>query len=229
MKGEALLAAHKLRKVFSAAAGELTVLEGLELELMRGEMMAVIGESGVGKSTLLYLLAALDRPSGGDVHYGGASLGRFSPDALADYRNRQIGFVWQLANLLPDFTARENVALPLLLRGTRREAAGSAAEHWLAEVGLSDRADHLAGELSGGEQQRVALARALVTQPALLFADELTGNLDEATGDKIFALLQRLHRTHGLTSLIATHNLKLAEQCDRVVRLEKGRLAPVPV
>jgi lipoprotein-releasing system ATP-binding protein len=148
-----------------------------------------------------------------------------SADALAAHRNRRVGFVWQLANLLPEFTARENVELPLLVRGESRARARQEAERWLGEVGLAERADHLAGELSGGEQQRAALARALVTGPAVLFADEPTGNLDAATSDKIVELLVALHGTHGLTSLWATHNLELAGRCNRVWRLERGRLA----
>jgi len=147
---------------------------------------------------------------------------------LADYRSRRIGFVWQFSNLLPDFTARENVALPRLLQGESRRTAWAEADRWLEEVGVRARADHLPGELSGGEQQRVALARALVTQPAVLLADEPTGNLDERTGEKIFALLTELHRSHGLTSVLATHNLALATQSDRVWRLEAGRLHPAP-
>ena len=236
MKGETVLAARNLRKVFPArpappvraggpgAGGELVVLDWLNLELRRGEMGAVVGPSGVGKTTLLYLLAGLDRATDGEIEFEGRRLGDLTGDELAAHRNRRIGFVWQLSNLLPSFTARENVLLPRLLRGESHEQAGRVADRWLAEVGLSDRSDHLAGELSGGEQQRAALARALVTQPAVLFADEPTGNLDAVNSEKIFALLVTLHRTHGLTSLLATHNLEVAGQCDRVWRLENGRL-----
>ena len=225
MRGETVLAARSLRKTFATAAGELVVLDGLTLELKRGEMAAVVGPSGAGKTTLLYLLAGLDRPTGGEVEYDGERLDTMSADDLARHRNQRIGFVWQLANLLPEFTARENVALPLLVRGESRERAGQEAEQWLAEVGLAERADHLAGELSGGEQQRAALARALVTRPPVLFADEPTGNLDAASSDRILELLVELHRTHALTSIWATHNLELAGRCDRVWRLERGRLA----
>ena len=225
MRGETVLAARSLRKTFATAAGELVVLDGLTLELKRGEMAAVVGPSGAGKTTLLYLLAGLDRPTAGEVEYDGERLDTMSADDLARHRNQRIGFVWQLANLLPEFTARENVALPLLVRGESRERAGQEAEQWLAEVGLADRADHLAGELSGGEQQRAALARALVTRPPVLFADEPTGNLDAASSDRILELLVELHRTHALTSIWATHNLELAGRCDRVWRLERGRLA----
>lgn len=225
MRGETVLAARSLRKTFATAAGELVVLDGLTLELKRGEMAAVVGPSGAGKTTLLYLLAGLDRPTGGEVEHDGERLDTMSADDLARHRNQRIGFVWQLANLLPEFTARENVALPLLVRGESRERAGQEAEQWLAEVGLAERADHLAGELSGGEQQRAALARALVTRPPVLFADEPTGNLDAASSDRILELLVELHRTHALTSIWATHNLELAGRCDRVWRLERGRLA----
>ena len=225
MRGETVLAARSLRKTFATAAGELVVLDGLTLELKRGEMAAVVGPSGAGKTTLLYLLAGLDRPTAGEVEHDGERLDTMSADELARHRNQRIGFVWQLANLLPEFTARENVALPLLVRGESRERAGQEAEQWLAEVGLAERADHLAGELSGGEQQRAALARALVTRPPVLFADEPTGNLDAASSDRILELLVELHRTHALTSIWATHNLELAGRCDRVWRLERGRLA----
>ncbi len=223
-KPNAALRAEGLTKIFAGAAGELVVIRDLQLELGRGEMAAVTGESGVGKSTLLYLLAGLDAPTRGEVYNDGTPLSTLTPDQRADHRNRHIGFVWQLSNLLADFTARENVMLPRLLRGESRAEAGRAAERWLAEVGLSERGEHLAGELSGGEAQRVALARALVTEPKILFADEPTGNLDEASSERIFALLVTLHRQHGLTSLLATHNLALAGRCDRVWRLEGGQL-----
>ncbi len=225
MRGDTVLAARGLRKAFATSAGELVVLDGLDLELKRGEMAAVVGPSGAGKSTLLYLLAGLDRPTAGTVEYDGERLDRMSADALAAHRNRRVGFVWQLANLLPEFTARENVEMPLLVRGEPGARARQEAERWLGEVGLAERADHLAGELSGGEQQRAALARALVTGPAVLFADEPTGNLDAATSDRILELLMTLHRTHALTSIWATHNLELAGRCNRVWRLERGRLA----
>lgn len=231
MGEDTVLAATGLTKIFPArpaggpsTAGELVVLDGLNLEVRRGEMMAVTGPSGAGKSTLLYLLAGLEDPTRGEVLFEGRSLASLAPDERAAHRNRRIGFVWQLSNLLPDFTARENVMLPLLARGDTAAAAARAADRWLEEVGLAGRAGHLAGELSGGEQQRTALARALVTGPAVLFADELTGNLDTASSDSIFGLLLHLHRTHGLTSVLATHNLELAGRCERVWQLAKGRL-----
>ena len=200
------------------------MLEGVELEVAQGEMVAVVGESGSGKTTLLSLLAGLDHPTAGEVFFDDTNIATFSDDELAEHRNRRVGFLWQLSNLLVDFTAQENVALPLLARGEGRDSAFEQADRWLQEVGLEDRAGHLAGELSGGEQQRIALARALAGKPDVLFADEPTGNLDESTGEKIFALLQHLHRTHGLTSVIATHNLELAGRCDRVWRLGHGGL-----
>jgi lipoprotein-releasing system ATP-binding protein len=221
----AALAARQLVKKFPSAAGELTVLDGLSLEVRRGELAAITGPSGSGKTTLLYLLAGLDRPTAGEVLFDDRPLHALRHDELAAHRNSRVGFVWQLSNLLPDFTARENVMLPRLCRGDSQADAARAADRWLGEVGLSDRAGHLAGELSGGEQQRVALARALVTEPKVLLADEPTGNLDEAAAEQIFSLLLRLHRAHGLTSLLATHNLAMAARCDRRWRLEHGRLA----
>lgn len=227
MKGEdAALAAANVTKIYPSAAGELVVLEELNLEVARGEMMAVVGPSGVGKSTLLAVLAGLDSTTRGEVYYDGRRLSTLSADELAAHRNRHIGFLWQLSNLLPDFTALENLMLPLLVRGESREAARRAADQWLVEVGLGERAHHLAGELSAGEQQRAALARALITQPAVLFADEPTGNLDEPTSERMFTLLRELHRSRGLTSLVATHNLNLAGRCDRVWRLEGGKTVP---
>ena len=221
----AMLQARGLGRTFRVPQGELKVLEGVELEVAKGEMVAVVGESGSGKTTLLSLLAGLDHATAGEVLFEDSSISNLSEDALSEHRNRRVGFVWQLSNLLVDFTALENVALPLLARGENRESAFQQAGQWLEEVGLRDRADHLAGELSGGEQQRVALARALVGKPSVLFADEPTGNLDETTGGKIFALLQKVHGAHGLTSVIATHNLELAGRCDRVWRLDHGSLA----
>lgn len=224
-----VLTARELRKVFPSPMGELVVLDGLELEVAAGELVGIVGESGVGKSTLLHLLAALDLPTTGSITFQGKPLQQLSAAELAVYRNQCVGFVWQLHNLLLDFTAAENVMLPLLVRGERAGRAYAQAERWLEEVGLGARTQHLAGELSGGEQQRVALARALVTQPQVLLADEPTGNLDASNAEIIFALLTSLHRSHGLTSVIATHNVVLAGRCDRVWRLAQGKLHPVPL
>ena len=211
-----------LKKTFRSGHAELVVFENLSFQVRKGEMLAIVGESGAGKSTLLHILGALDTPSAGDIYCAQTRLGTLSGSAAADFRNRQIGFVWQFHYLLPEFTAAENVAMPLLLRGTPQKQAQSSALDWLKEVGLIERGHHRAGELSGGEQQRVALARALITGPQLLMADEPTGDLDAHTADAVFNLIARLHREHRLTSLIVTHNLGFARRCDRVLRLERG-------
>jgi lipoprotein-releasing system ATP-binding protein len=187
-------------------------------------MVAIVGESGAGKSSLLHLLAALDRPSEGEVWCGESRLSQFTARQAAEFRNRDVGYVWQFHYLLPEFTALENVAMPLLARGDRQAGALEKARYWLGEVGLAERADHRSGELSGGEQQRVSLARALVTEPKLLLADEPTGDLDGKTADVVFDLIQRLHTAHGLTSVLVTHNLEFAGRCDRILRLKDGRL-----
>ena len=219
-----MLRVEGLKKVFRSGQSELVVFENLSFRVRKGEMLAIVGESGTGKSTLLHILGALDRASEGDVYCAQMQLQALSDDAAADFRNREIGFVWQFHYLLPEFTAAENVAMPLLLRGIKREKALSEALAWLREVGLAERAEHRAGELSGGEQQRVALARALVTRPQLLMADEPTGDLDTVTAEVVFELIARLHREHRLTSLLVTHNLGFARRCDRVLKLEGGRL-----
>ena len=223
-----LLRADKLGKTYASYAGPLAVLQGLDLEIGRGEMVALVGPSGCGKSTLLHLLAALDTPTSGAVYFENEELHAFSSARLADFRNRRIGFVWQRHHLLADFTAEENAAFPLLLRGLGMTQALAAAREGLEQVGLSDRFRHRAAELSGGEQQRVAIARALSGQPCLLFADEPTGDLDEDTAESVFVLLRQLHAERRLTSVLATHNTSLAERCDRVLRLERGRLQPGP-
>jgi len=221
-----LVRAESLRKVFHSGAVEVTALSGVSFAVAPGEMIALVGPSGSGKSTLLHLLAALDTPTSGTVYFGGNSLGAFAERELESFRSHAVGFIWQRHQLLADFTAVENVAMPLLIRGdAAREALGTARE-WLNEVALSDRMQHRAGELSGGEQQRVAIARALVTGPKLLLADEPTGDLDEENTESIFELMQSLHRSHHLTSILATHNLLLAQRADRVMRLEHGLLVP---
>jgi lipoprotein-releasing system ATP-binding protein len=213
-----------LEKTYQTARGPLRLFHNLDLRVEVGEMVAIVGQSGSGKSTLLHLLGALDAPSAGRVYCASTDVARLSTRQAAAFRNREVGYVWQFHYLLPEFSAVENVAMPLLARGVSRREALTVAANWLREVGLTDRGEHRPGELSGGEQQRVALARALVNQPKLLLADEPTGDLDEATADLVFALVERLHRTHGLTSILVTHNLELAARCTRTLRLEGGRL-----
>ena len=222
-----LLRADKLKKVFRSGNSDLVLFESLSLDVQTGEMLAIVGESGTGKSTLLHILGALDRASEGDVYFAQVRLGSLSEEDAAEFRGRELGFVWQFHYLLPEFTALENVAMPLLMRGMRRREAEQQGLQWLQEVGLQDRASHRSGELSGGEQQRVALARALITQPKVLMADEPTGDLDNRTAETVFTLIARLHRDYRLTSLIVTHNLGFARQCDRVLRLERGRVMEV--
>jgi|SRR5580704_15900204 lipoprotein-releasing system ATP-binding protein len=223
----AMLRVEGLQKVFRSGKSEIALFENLSFQVAKGEMLAIVGESGAGKSTLLHILGALDRASGGDVYCANLRLNTLSEAAAAEFRNREIGFVWQFHYLLPEFTALENVAMPLLLRDSSWQAAQREAMRWLREVGLEQRAEHRAGELSGGEQQRVALARSLITQPRLLLADEPTGDLDGQTADSVFELIARLHRECQLTSLIATHNLAFARRCQRVLRLKDGRVEEV--
>lgn len=221
---EAILEARGLKKSYGSGEKTLQVLSDVNLKLRRGEMVAIVAPSGAGKSTLLHLLAALDTPTSGTVYFSNQAIEIKENAALANFRNRAVGFLWQRHQLLPDFTAAENVAMPLLVRGEPHADALRQAREWLNEVGLENRADHRAGELSGGEQQRVAIARALITGPSVLLADEPTGDLDEQNAWAVFELLARLHRSHGLASLIATHNVALAARCDRVVGLEHGVL-----
>jgi len=213
-----------LKKTYRSGSRSIPVLLDANLILRQGEMVAVVAPSGAGKSTLLHLLAALDTPTSGTVYFDSKAIETNDDAALGEFRNRAVGFLWQRHQLLPDFTAAENVAMPLLLRGEKFASALETARKWLAEVGLEDRADHRAGELSGGEQQRAAIARALVTGPSVLLADEPTGDLDEQNAWAMFELLERLHRVYKLTSLIATHNLALAARCDRILGLEHGVL-----
>lgn len=227
MNNDELLQVEGLSKVFPSGGSELVVFDNLSFRVRKGEMLGIVGESGAGKSTLLYILGALERPSKGDVYFAQMQLGSLADDAAAELRNREIGFVWQFHYLLPEFTAVENVAMPLRLRGRPAAEAREEALRLLREVGLEERAHHRSGELSGGEQQRVALARALVTRPQLLLADEPTGDLDARSADGVFELIARLHREYRLTSLIATHNAAFARRCHRVLRLEGGRLSEV--
>jgi lipoprotein-releasing system ATP-binding protein len=223
----AMLRIEGLQKVFRSGKSEVVLFENLSFRVAKGEMLAIVGESGAGKSTLLHILGALDRASAGDVYCANLRLNTLSEAAAAEFRNRDVGFVWQFHYLLPEFTALENVAMPLLLRDIPWREAEKDAVRWLREVGLEQRAEHRAGELSGGEQQRVALARSLITQPKLLLADEPTGDLDSHTADSVFELIARLHREHQLTSLIATHNLAFARRCQRVLRLKDGQVEEV--
>jgi lipoprotein-releasing system ATP-binding protein len=212
----------ELKKVYKSGQTDLVLFENLSFQVRKGEMLAIVGESGAGKSSLLHILGALDRASAGDVYCAQIPVAKLTDDAAADFRNRTIGFVWQFHYLLPEFTAQENVAMPLLIQGTAYRQAMEKAGGWLREVGLESRSHHRAGELSGGEQQRVALARALVTGPGILMADEPTGDLDNRTAEMVFGLIQKLHREYRLTSLIVTHNLEFARRCDRVLRLHQG-------
>jgi len=216
-----------LTKTYQSGANELTVFADLNFSVAQGERVALTGASGAGKSSLLHCLGGLDRPSKGKIFCGDRDLQTLTEKELAEFRNREVGFVWQIHYLLPEFSAEENVMMPLLIRGVPHAQASREALERLDEVGLRARAHHRAGELSGGEQQRVVLARALVGRPKYLLADEPTGNLDERTGEKIGALLRDLHRTHGLTSVYVTHNPNFARSCDRVLCLQNGELANV--
>ena len=219
-----MIRAEGLSKTFRSGEQEIRVFRDMNFEVARGERVAVIGESGAGKSTLMYLLGGLDRPSEGAIYFEHKDISGLSEADLAEFRSREVGFVWQNHALLPEFTALENVMMPLLIRGVRSSEAAVDSLARLDEVGLQNRATHRAGELSGGEQQRVALARALVGMPKLLLADEPTGNLDYRTGEMIIALLADLHRSHQLTSIYVTHNLSFAKRCDRILQLDKGNL-----
>jgi len=222
-----VLQAENLHKSFRSGRGELRVLMGINLTVPESSLVAIIGPSGAGKSTLLHLLGALDTPTSGTVYFRGKSLNSLGENELSEFRNGSVGFVWQRHHLLPDFSAVENVAMPLLVRGTPLGEALQQAAGWLDEVGLAERRQHRAGELSGGEQQRVAIARALVSRPAMLLADEPTGDLDEENAETIFELMRRLHQAHQLTLILATHNLVLARRAGAVYRLEHGILAEV--
>jgi lipoprotein-releasing system ATP-binding protein len=214
-----------LSKRYVVGTEPLTVLRDLDLSVMRGEMVAIVGASGVGKSTLLHVLGGLDRRDAGTIRVGSADYTQMSDQQIVAFRNRHIGFVFQFHHLLPEFDAVENAEMPLRIARQPLAEARPRAESLLGRVGLADRLHHRPGILSGGEQQRVAVARALVTEPDLLIADEPTGDLDEQTADALHELLCGMHREHGLTSIIATHNMRLAGRCDRVLRLEGGRLS----
>jgi lipoprotein-releasing system ATP-binding protein len=220
-----MIEALDLHKSFHLDRTEVHVLNGVTLEIKRGELVAIVGASGVGKTTLLHILGTLDRPTSGTVRYDGEDLFARADQALAEFRNRKIGFVFQFHHLLPEFTAVENVMMPALIQRQGTEEARPAAEAILREVGMGHRLEHRTGELSGGEQQRVAVARALVLRPDLVLADEPTGNLDTHTGDEVFRLMRDLNRARGITFVIVTHNEALSSQADRIIRMVDGRIA----
>jgi lipoprotein-releasing system ATP-binding protein len=215
-----------LNKRYRVGAQDIHVLRDLDLVVERGEMVAIVGASGVGKSTLLHLLGGLDRPDSGRITVDGHDLGAMADEARVAFRNAQVGFVFQFHHLLPEFSALENAEMPIRIARRSPAEARAAASALLTRVGLAERLDHRPSMLSGGEQQRVAVARALVMQPALVLADEPTGDLDETTGGALNDLFREMHRERGLTSVIATHNPRLAASCDRILRLEAGRLVP---
>jgi lipoprotein-releasing system ATP-binding protein len=220
------LSARGIVKSYEAAGRSLAVLRDLDLEVERGEMVAIVGASGVGKSTLLHLLGGLDRVDAGDIAIGDTVVTAIPDAALVAFRNRQVGFVFQFHHLLPEFSASENAEMPMRIARIPAAEARPRADALLRRVGLGERLAHRPGMLSGGEQQRVAVARALIMRPAVLLADEPTGDLDEATAEALHGLLREMHGDFGLTSVIATHNPRLASACDRVLRLQEGRLLP---
>lgn len=219
-----LLRAVRLTKIYSGRAEEIAIFRDLNLEVGQGEMVAIVGASGAGKSTLLHLLGGLDRPTSGSIKIAEFDLAKSAELDLARFRNRQIGFVFQFHHLLPEFSATENVMMPLLINGMAKREALTRARGLLHRVELQARAEHRPGELSGGERQRVALARALACAPKLLLADEPTGNLDERTGEAVHSLIRQLQLEERMTAIIVTHNERMAVTCDRVLRLENGKL-----
>ncbi len=223
---EVLMAVDTVSKAYRTAHGDVPVLQDVSFEIMRGEILAITGASGVGKSTLLHLMGGLDRVSGGTIRFENGILSEMNPRALAKFRNESVGFVFQFHHLLPEFTAVENVAMPLLIRKSwEKRSAIAAAVDILKIVGLSERLNHLPAQLSGGEQQRVALARAMVTSPAMVLADEPTGNLDTHTGCLVFEMIRRLNETFGVTFVIATHDLDLARSSHRWLTMRERSVA----
>ena len=223
---EPVLYARGITRAFAEGSSRIDVLRGVDLTVSSGEAVAVVGDSGVGKSTLLHILGGLDRPESGVLCFRGAEVFAGGPRALAEYRNRHVGFIFQLHHLLPEFTAVENVEMPFRI-GRRMAGARGRAREVLARLGMGGRLDHHPAELSGGEQQRVAIARALAAGPSLVLADEPTGNLDPATGTAVFSLLRGLQHERQFALVVATHSERLARGCDRVLRLEGGRLRSI--
>ncbi len=219
-----MLSTRQVRKSFQSGDQTLHVLNGIDLDIRKGEMIAIVGASGVGKSTLLHILGGLERPTSGTVLFGEVDVYSLSSDRIARFRNEQVGFVFQFHHLLPEFTALENVMMPGLIRGMDRDKAARIGSELLADVGIGGRAHHRPGEMSGGEQQRVAVARALALNPGMVLADEPTGNLDTHTGEAVHDLLKKLNRDKGTTFIIVTHNDKLAQRADRVFRMAEGML-----
>lgn len=219
-----MISISDLRKSFETPAGELQVLRGIDLSIGKGEVAAIVGASGVGKSTLLHIMGTLDRPTTGSVRYNGTDVFGLGERELTAFRNQAIGFVFQFHHLLPEFTALENVMMPALISGAPPDAARREALGLLEELGVGQRRDHRPGELSGGEQQRVAVARALVLSPSVVLADEPTGNLDTSTGEDLFRLLMELNERKGITFVVVTHNESLSGRCHRVFEMEDGRI-----
>lgn len=220
-----VLNCSNINKTYQDGINATPVLHDVSLSIKAGEHVAILGSSGSGKSTLLHILGGLDKPSSGDVEFNGKSLGKLSGNALAKLRNDEMGFIYQFHHLLGEFTALENVAMPLRIRGLSTKAAHAKAQAMLEEVGLSHRLDHLPSTMSGGERQRVAIARALVTEPSVVLADEPTGNLDDSTGQQIYKLLKSLSEKKGTAFVVVTHDITLAAKMDRILKIKDGRLA----